>query len=284
MYQYGIDVSYANGEINWEKVKDQIDFAILRIGWIGNHNNHQIDDQFERNYSECKRLGIKIGGYVYSYAETSDAIISGANFILEHNQDKFFDMPVYIDLEDKQISDLDMNTQTQNAIDFINYIEDNSDLKGGVYANLNWFKCKLDEDYLIDNNVSLWLAHWNVAPERYANSEYDMLQYGDDGEIDGIDNNVDVNILYCDKIDDDDQDDIDVQDDINIPYKYYNGSTKEIVYADTNGNKEIGFLNPYEICSCLGTVNNRAVVLYSVDNENNKKIGFVKWLGGVKNE
>ena len=30
----GIDVSHYQGEINWEKVKPQIDFAILRIGLV----------------------------------------------------------------------------------------------------------------------------------------------------------------------------------------------------------------------------------------------------------
>ena len=55
---FGIDVSEHQGEINWEVVKPKIDFAILRLGWIGNKDNHTLDKQFERNYSECKRLCI----------------------------------------------------------------------------------------------------------------------------------------------------------------------------------------------------------------------------------
>lgn len=60
MSKYGIDVSEHQGEINWKKVKNQVEFAILRVGWIGNKNNHTKDKQFERNYSECKRLGIPV--------------------------------------------------------------------------------------------------------------------------------------------------------------------------------------------------------------------------------
>lgn len=54
----GIDVSKHQGVINWEKVKasGQVDFAILRAGF--GKESSQIDVQFERNYSECKRLGI----------------------------------------------------------------------------------------------------------------------------------------------------------------------------------------------------------------------------------
>ena len=30
----GIDVSHFQGNIDWNKVKGNIDFAILRLGWI----------------------------------------------------------------------------------------------------------------------------------------------------------------------------------------------------------------------------------------------------------
>ena len=57
----GIDVSKHQGVINWEKVKASglVNFAILRAGF--GKESSQIDVQFERNYSECKRLGIPCG-------------------------------------------------------------------------------------------------------------------------------------------------------------------------------------------------------------------------------
>lgn len=64
--------------------------------------------------------------------------------------------------------------------------------------------------------------------------------------------------------------------------RYKNGSTKEIIYADTNCTKEIGMLSPYEECDCFGIFNNRPMVRYKIDNSNNYKIGFAKWTGGVK--
>lgn len=57
---FGIDVSRHQSVIDWNKVKGSIGFAILQLGWIGNKNNHTLDVQFERNYSECKRLGIPV--------------------------------------------------------------------------------------------------------------------------------------------------------------------------------------------------------------------------------
>ena len=81
MNKIGIDVSSHDGNINWNSVKDNIDFAILRIGWIGNNEN-QIDEKFERNYNECKRLNIPIGVYVYNYVKTEARIKECADWVV----------------------------------------------------------------------------------------------------------------------------------------------------------------------------------------------------------
>lgn len=76
--------------------------------------------------------------------------------------------------------------------------------------------------------------------------------------------------------------DIKIEGENNMGKIYKNGSTKETIYADTNLSKVIGSLSPYEQCQCLGKYNNRAVVYYPVGNTRNYKVGFAKWLGGIK--
>lgn len=63
---------------------------------------------------------------------------------------------------------------------------------------------------------------------------------------------------------------------------YQNGSTSENVYSDSNCTIKIGSLNPREACDCFGIFNDRAMVRYKIDGSNNYKIGFCKWLGGVR--
>lgn len=63
---------------------------------------------------------------------------------------------------------------------------------------------------------------------------------------------------------------------------YQNGSTSENVYADTDCTKKIGSLNPREKCDCFGIFKDRAMVRYVVSGSSNYKIGFCKWLEGVK--
>lgn len=53
----GIDVSSANGCVDWDKLKGRLDFAILRCGY-GSDRVDQDDKQWARNVAECNRLGI----------------------------------------------------------------------------------------------------------------------------------------------------------------------------------------------------------------------------------
>ena len=63
--KFVIDVSQHQGTINWDKVKDKIAGAIIRCGY-GDDLPVQDDTQFARNLSECERLGIPHGVYLYS--------------------------------------------------------------------------------------------------------------------------------------------------------------------------------------------------------------------------
>ena len=281
---YGVDLSYANGNVDFDELKKHVDFVILRVAWIGN-NSCELDSTFKRNYQEAKARGLLVGGYVYSYCESKEALESGAKFILSNLETEEFDLPLYLDLEDEQIAYIDSDTQTSNALEFCNYIEENSDLKGGIYANANWFQNHLNINTLIRYDLPLWIANWNNDPFTYENSVYEIMQYGV-GEIEGLEGKFDKNVLYRmpDGSEIPSDDEVIGTDDLSVSYRYYNGSTIEKVYSDTDLTQQIGFLNPYEICGCLGVKNNRAVVIYNVDTNGNTKIGFCGWLGGVKNE
>ena len=77
--------------------------------------------------------------------------------------------------------------------------------------------------------------------------------------------------------------DVEDNDGSDVEVKTYkNGSTREVVFSDTACTDRIGSLNPREKCDCLGIFENRAMVRYKVDKKKNYKIGYCKWLGGVK--
>lgn len=63
---------------------------------------------------------------------------------------------------------------------------------------------------------------------------------------------------------------------------YANGSTRETIYSDSDCTNKIGSLDPWEKCDCFGIFSNRAMVRYKVNGKNNYKLGWAKWIGGVK--
>lgn len=191
----GIDISQHQGTINWDKVKT--DFAIIRLGYIGNNEN-KIDTQFERNYSECKRLGIPVGVYVYNYVKTEQRAKECANWVVGILKDKTLDLPIYIDMEDKSTTSLGKETLTNICIAFNSVIEA-AGYWAGVYANRNWFDNYLNKDE-IKRRYTTWIAHYGVDQNKYE-GQYDILQYSESGTMSGItDNKVDLDIMYRDLI------------------------------------------------------------------------------------
>lgn len=96
-----IDVSEHNGTIDWTKVKLQISGVIIRLGY-GSDQANQDDKQWARNVSECERLGIPWGAYLYSYANTADKIrseIAHAKRLLSGHKPQ---LPVFYDLEERR--------------------------------------------------------------------------------------------------------------------------------------------------------------------------------------
>lgn len=194
----GIDVSEWQGNIDWDKVKnDGIGFAILRLGWIGNRNNHTLDTKFERNYNECKRVGIPIGVYVYNYCVSDEAARSGGEWTVNKLNGKKLELPVYIDMEDESGTGLGKDLNTSMCVAFNSIIEA-SGRWAGVYANRNWFDNYLNKDE-IKRRYTTWIAHYGVNPDKYK-GEYDMLQYTSSGNVNGVPGNTDMNEMYRDLI------------------------------------------------------------------------------------
>ena len=194
----GIDISQHQGKIDFNKVKGQVDFIILRLGWIGNKQNHTLDTRFMEYYKECKRLNIPVGLYIYCYSNSERNAESGAMWTLGKIKDLQFELPIYIDMEDSSIRNLGKNKLTNIAIAFNNVIE-KAGYRAGVYANLDWFKNCLHKD-ILSLKYSLWIAHYGLLNKNKYKGLYDMLQYTSSGKINGINGRVDVNEMYVDLI------------------------------------------------------------------------------------
>ena len=186
-----IDVSEHNQDIDWEKVKNSdIDFAILRVGY-GNDVSYQDDKKWQYNVSECTRLGIPFGVYIYSYAENTTEAESEADHVLRLIKGYNLAYPVYYDLEDNSQVSLGNATIQKFAETFCNKIS-NAGYQVGVYANLNWWNNYLTGS--VYNNWHRWVAQYNYQCDY--NGNYDMWQCTSKAQVDGISTDVDVSFYY----------------------------------------------------------------------------------------
>jgi len=189
----GIDVSHHQGVIDWNKVKGQIDYAILSVGY-GDDIASQDDKQFHRNAKECTRLGIPFGVYIYSYAMNLAQAKSEADHTLRMIKGYKLDYPVYYDLEDAGTTGKCSNKVIADMAEvFCNVIE-NAGYWAGIYANTSWFNNKLTDSRF--SRWVKWVAQYNTVCTY--TGKHDMWQYASDGKVNGISGNVDMNYCYVD--------------------------------------------------------------------------------------
>lgn len=193
----GIDVSEFQGNINWDKVKaDGIEFAILKLGNIYDYDANYKDSKFETNYKNARAQGIKIGAYIYNYCNTVDTLKKGLEWALEQLDGKKLDLPIYLDMEDKDIQGETVATLTNICNEFAKQVKSKG-YQAGVYANVNWLKNELNPNDF-DKDISVWVAQY--YKECQYTGKYDIWQYASNGKVSGISGNCDMNYLYNEDI------------------------------------------------------------------------------------
>lgn len=190
----GIDVSKWQGNIDWQKVKDSgVQFAIIRAGY--GSSTSQKDAQFERNYAECKRLGIPVGAYWYSYATNTTAATMEAQAFLEVIKGKSFEYPIWFDQEyEPSIKALNNAQRTAIVRAALTALE-NAGYYAGLYASANWVNSWLNYTELTSFDV--WAAQYGSACG--SKLPFGMWQYlGSGGTCAGISGACDRDYAYKD--------------------------------------------------------------------------------------
>ena len=182
----GIDISAYQQNIDFEKVKkSEIEFVIIRAGF--GKVSTQKDKLFESHYANAKKAGLKIGCYHYTYAKTVQEAEQEAEVFLEWIKDKTFEYPIYFDIEDISLQNLNKKLLTDITLRWCEKVQ-SAGYYVGIYANPDWFTGRLDLERL--KGFDKWLAHWTNSP-KWKNEFGGLWQYGltnvdgYSGEIDG---------------------------------------------------------------------------------------------------
>lgn len=183
-----IDLSHHNSVSDFLAVKNAgIYGVILRAGY--GREASQKDRKFDEFYTAAKAVGLHIGAYWYSYADSVADAAQEANACLSCIQGKQFDFPVYYDLEESSTAALGKDACTQIAQTFCTALEQ-AGYWAGVYANTNWFTNYLNFDPLAAK-YTIWLADYREAYN--TTLKRDMHQYTSTGSVAGVNGNVDCN-------------------------------------------------------------------------------------------
>ena len=200
---YGIDVSYFNSTIDWNKVKNAgVDFAIIRVGYRGYGNGALVlDSKFKENLKNAKAADIGVGLYFFTQAINTTEAKEEANFVLNQIKGYTLEMPIYIDIEEisstgrLERANLSYNTKTNICSTFCSTIQSGG-YRAGIYASYNWLVNKINGPSLA-NSYDIWIAHY--ASKTPYTGDYSMWQYTGQGYASGVPTNVDMNVLYLTK-------------------------------------------------------------------------------------
>ena len=194
----GIDVSYAQGVIDWNKVANAgIKFAIIRAAFRGYGTGRIVADEwFERNIKGATAAGIKVGVYFFSQAINETEGAEEADYIINQIRHYKVTLPVVIDTEyvsDSRARGNSISKTTRTAA--VKAFCERSLQRGYtpmIYASTSWLNNQLDMSKL--SKYKVWVAQY-YNRVTYT-GKYQCWQYTSSGHVDGINTKVDMNYWY----------------------------------------------------------------------------------------
>lgn len=191
---HGIDVSYAQGKIDWRKVQSmQEDSVHITFAFIkATEGILKVDPYFKRNWREAPKVGIICGAYHYFRPKLNGKW--QARFFLQNVDLEKGDLPMVVDVETLDgTSPAVMRKELQS---FLTYIEKRTQAKPIIYSGLSFYQDYL-EGYF--NEYHWWIAHYYEPKLKVSNrTQWQFWQHSDRARVSGINHTVDFDAFRGD--------------------------------------------------------------------------------------
>lgn len=183
----GVDVSYYQGNVDWDALVSQgITFAFMKATEGVDH----CDTQFLQNWESAKDAPIYVGAYHFFRFEDSGAA-QAENFIrtvpvTENTLPPVIDVELYPSLE----TEPDRETTQENLQEMLDLLEEHYGVKPILYAAPNTYRNYVK--YFADD-YPIWLSNYYYEPY----SDWTFWQYTDSGMLEGYDGyqtHIDLNV------------------------------------------------------------------------------------------
>ena len=162
----GVDLSKHNGDVDFEMLKKAgVNYVILRAGY--GKSVSQKDQKFDVNYAKAKAIGLDVGAYWYSYAESTSEAEQEAEACLKIISGRQFEYPIYFDLEEARQFKIGPIFCTNAVNMFCDAIE-----SAGFFAGLYMSKSPMMQYISPETRkkYALWVAQYSskcTYPEPY---------------------------------------------------------------------------------------------------------------------
>jgi lysozyme len=153
---HGIDVSFYQGKIDWQRVKKMhedtvhVDFAFIKA----TEGVLITDPYFQRNWRECQKAGIPCGPYHYFRPRFSGSW--QARFLLQNVKLKKGDLPVTVDVE--SLNGTSPEEMRKELALFLNDVTKGTGVKPIIYSGLKFYQDNLQGYF---DGYPLWLSNFN---------------------------------------------------------------------------------------------------------------------------
>lgn len=193
---HGIDVSYAQGKIDWYRVKSmQEDSVHIQFAFIkATEGLLTVDPYFKRNWREAAKTGIVCGAYHFFRPQKNGTW--QARFFLQNVDLEKGDLPMVVDIE--QLDGVPPAQMRKELRNFLNFLERKTKAKPIIYSGLSFY-----QDYLMRyfDDYPFWIAHYyqnklNVNPA----TNWWFWQHSDRASVNGINHLVDFNAFKGDSL------------------------------------------------------------------------------------
>ena len=206
-----MDVSRWQGSIDWDKVKASGLVSGVMLKAVSTNRKLSkrkdglyIDPTFERNYAECKRVGLPVGVYYYTYATDKDMADAELALLKTALTGKTFELPISVDVEDNKIKKLSTQALTDLAAYALATVE-RWGFYSLLYVGLNFAQTELYMGGAALRKYDVWLARYpsdksKTKPEDKPKTDFafGMWQYTSTASVPGVSGNVDLSHAYKD--------------------------------------------------------------------------------------
>lgn len=202
IYNHTDNSSGAYTDIDWDAlVTEGIDYVILKAGSTQRYSGGGKDPAFDKDYVDAKEAGLDVGVYFYTYAKNVSQIKADAEYLLSILKDKQFEYPIYLDLEDASLADIEPSILTEMCVTFFGILQENG-YYTGLYVNNSWLQNILQTEKILDL-FEIWYARYPLNTNNFVwnTNQYGphlgMWQYTDNGTLPSL-KKVDMNFAYKD--------------------------------------------------------------------------------------